>query len=835
MNAAIAVRFVTGVALTAALVAALPAVARAVDSPTALAPFDAVLDGRTELVGAAVAPDGTAYVSDRAAGIVYRIANGTAPALVTNLDRPAGLALDAEGRLLIAEEQAGRILRREADGALTTLATGIKTPRWLAINPDGSVYVSAHRLTAPDGADTTEGREIVRLVPGQGMTVVATGLRKLEGLVRVNGHLVAATQGLASGAGSSGMLLRFAVNGDGTLGAPTTWVATGLKQPVGVVADVLHAIYASSKELTTEEDREKRAIGKVGTDAQLTEFGASFGDPQGLALGPDGALYLADGKGGRLLRFAAPAPPAVTAPEVTNETALALTGTTAAGARVDLFVNETTTGVSATADTAGAFTLALTLGANATTTLTAYATAHGGAGLTSAAAEATVVHDGLAPEVTIDAPPPGTHVRGTVAVAVTATDAASQVASVALTVDAQPLGSTTTPVPPASPVTASATWDTATSGDGAHTLAATATDRAGNTTTAIRTVTVDNTPPDTAITAGPAPVVSTRDVTLAFTGLDNLTPVETLTFAWRLDGGAWSAFGPATSVTLTALSEAAHTVEVKARDLAGNEDPTPAAQTFTVQLGPAITTVTPATGPIGTLVTIAGRNFEPGATTVAFNGIGAVIRTVTATEITTTVPIGATTGALGVTTARGTGSAPFTVERRRDFTLDAAPATVPAVPGVSATVAVRTTATGGTGDLITLATGTLPSGVTVSFTPAVAVAGDTALLALQASATTPAGTHPITIVATARIDGVTVTRTATVTLDVRAPGQTVLVGQVRDGSERPLAGVRVLLGGTTLTPLGESDAGGNLVLTLGVSGPQTIVIDGSVLNTPEQF
>jgi hypothetical protein len=64
--------------------------------------------------------------------------------------------------------------------------------------------------------------KILRLVAGAGVTVVATGIRKLEGLARVNGHLIAVTQGLVSGPGSNGTLLRFAVHADGTLGAPAT-------------------------------------------------------------------------------------------------------------------------------------------------------------------------------------------------------------------------------------------------------------------------------------------------------------------------------------------------------------------------------------------------------------------------------------------------------------------------------------------------------------------------------------------------------------------------------------------------------------------------------------
>jgi hypothetical protein len=70
-----------------------------------------------------------------------------------------------------------------------------------------------------------------------------------------------------------------------------------------------------------------------------------------------------------------------------------------------------------------------------------------------------------------------------------------------------------------------------------------------------------------------------------------------------------------------------------------------------------------------------------------------------------------------------------------------------------------------------------------------------------------------------------------VTLNIAAPGQTVLVGQVLDGDDRPLPNVSIKLGGATLTDLGSSDAAGNLFIPLSVTGPQVFLIDGSPANT----
>jgi hypothetical protein len=255
-----------------------------------------------------------------------------------------------------------------------------------------------------------------------------------------------------------------------------------------------------------------------------------------------------------------------------------------------------------------------------------------------------------------------------------AADAGSGVASLTLRVGPQALSATLTPTlpPPAPSVTATALWDTTLFPDGSHTLTAEGEDAAGNSASATRVLVVDNTPPDTSITDGPSGQILVGSATFSFTGLDTLTGTPSLVFAWRLDGGAWSAFSADTSATVTNLAEGPHTFEVKAQDLAGNEDPTPGSRDFSVRLGPAITSITPDEGPIGTLVTITGANFQPGQTTVSFNGLGAVIRTISPTEITTTVPLGATMGPVTVTTPLGVASAPFTVTLTGDFTASSA-------------------------------------------------------------------------------------------------------------------------------------------------------------------
>jgi len=58
-------------------------------------------------------------------------------------------------------------------------------------------------------------------------------------------------------------------------------------------------------------------------------------------------------------------------------------------------------------------------------------------------------------------------------------------------------------------------------------------------------------------------------VTFGYAGTDNVTPASALQFSYRFDGGAWSAFTSATSVTRS-LAHGPHTFSVRARDAAGN-------------------------------------------------------------------------------------------------------------------------------------------------------------------------------------------------------------------------------------------------------------------------
>ena len=256
----------------------------------------------------------------------------------------------------------------------------------------------------------------------------------------------------------------------------------------------------------------------------------------------------------------------------------------------------------------------------------------------------------------------------------------------------------------------------------------------------------------------------------------------------------------------------------------------PATATFTMTpAAPTIAGFTPITGPVGTVVTITGTNLNgsgPGSTTVKFKTTNAIITSVSATSLTTTVPQGATTGLVTVTTPGGTAisAQPFTVTTSQDFSLTVAPVALSVVQGRPITTQVQLANTGSnpvTGFVALAATG-LPTGMTGTFIPSQIAGGQTATLTLN-SGTAPAGPVTITVTATTVVDGQTIVRQSPLTITVLAAGGTTLAGRIlATKDDAPIPGARVKVGALSAI----TDASGNFLLTAVPTGPQVLLIDG---------
>jgi len=130
--------------------------------------------------------------------------------------------------------------------------------------------------------------------------------------------------------------------------------------------------------------------------------------------------------------------------------------------------------------------------------------------------------------------------------------------------------------------------------EGSYTFTVKARDNVGLETTQSRTFSIDTTPPETTITSGSSGPTKDNTPTFSFGGSDDASAAGNLLFSHKVDGGAWSAYSSATSVTLPALANGPHSFYVRARDLAGNEDQSPATRSFTVDtLKPTISRMSP--------------------------------------------------------------------------------------------------------------------------------------------------------------------------------------------------------------------------------------------------
>jgi len=130
---------------------------------------------------------------------------------------------------------------------------------------------------------------------------------------------------------------------------------------------------------------------------------------------------------------------------------------------------------------------------------------------------------------------------------------------------------------------------------------------------------VDDGTPETTVTTAPQEggISCSTTVNICWTGSDNATPTNKLTYSWRMDNNTWSDYTSETCHLFTGLSEGSHTFFVRAKDTSGNIDATPAVRHFTVDLSsPSISGV--ASAPQATQALISWQTNKPTTSLVEY-------------------------------------------------------------------------------------------------------------------------------------------------------------------------------------------------------------------------
>ena len=258
------------------------------------------------------------------------------PATSAQLSNPHGVTVAPDGSLYIADYGGGRIRRVGPDGIITTVAgngssyvfsgdggpatsAALSFPEDVAVAPDGSLYIADRgnnriRRVGPDGIITT--------VAGNG----------LSGFVGDGGPATSATlsspQGVALGADGSLYIAdrgNYRIRRVGPDGIITTVAGNGLSGFVGDGGPATSATLSSPEDVAVGPDGSlyiadsgNRRIRRVGPDGIITTVAgnglsgfvgdggpatsARFYHPRGVAVGPDGSLYIADGTTRRIRR-----------------------------------------------------------------------------------------------------------------------------------------------------------------------------------------------------------------------------------------------------------------------------------------------------------------------------------------------------------------------------------------------------------------------------------------------------------------------------------------------------------------------------------------------------